>query len=225
MNIGKYKIKLIIFDMNGLMFDTEKLASIHWKEAGEKYNYKIDDKVFIQTIGLKLIETEEVYKEYYGARFPFEKIKNEEINMAENHILSKGLPLKKGLYELLEYIKEKQLKIALATSTNRDKTELLLDLSNTKKYFDIITCGDEIINGKPDPEIFLKTSQVINCQSENCIVLEDSENGIIAAYGAGMLPIMIPDINEPGEEIEAMLFKKFNNLKEVKDYFEDNFKD
>jgi HAD superfamily hydrolase (TIGR01509 family) len=224
MNIGKYKIKLIIFDMDGLMFDTERLASRHWKEAGIKFNYKIDDEVFKETIGLNIIKTEEIYRKHYGAGFPFEKIKNEKINMAENYILSKGVPLKEGIHELLEYIKEKQLKIALATSTNRNKTELLLNLSNTKKYFDIITCGDEIINGKPDPEIFLKTSQKINCQSINCIVLEDSENGIIAAYKAGMLPIMIPDINESREEIEAMLFKKFNNLKEVKDYFEDNLK-
>ena len=224
MNIGKYKIKLIIFDMDGLMFDTERLAFRHWKEAGKKFNYKIDDEVFKKTIGLNVVKTEEIYRKYYGARFPFEKIKNEKINMTENHILSKGLPLKEGLYELLEYIKEKQLKIALATSTNRNKTEILLNLSNTKKYFDIITCSNEIINGKPDPEIFLKTSQKINCRSKNCIVLEDSENGIIAAYRAGMLPIMIPDITEPKEEIEAILFKKFNNLKEVKDYFEYNLK-
>ncbi|GAI10724.1 unnamed protein product [marine sediment metagenome] len=193
-------------------------------EAGKKFNYKIDDEVFKKTIGLNVVKTEEIYRKYYGVRLPFEKIKNEKIIMTENHILSKGVPLKEGLYELLEYIKEKQLKIALATSTNRNKTEILLNLSNTKKYFDIITCGNEIINGKPDPEIFLKTSQKINCQSINCIVLEDSENGIIAAYRAGMLPIMIPDITEPKEEIEAMLFKKFNNLKEVKDYFEYNLK-
>ncbi len=120
--------------------------------------------------------------------------------------------------------KKKKLKIALATSTERKRTEMLLTLSGTKKYFDIITCGDEIVNGKPDPEIFLKTSQKVNCLPENCIVLEDSKNGIIAAYRAGMLPVMVPDIIEPGKEIEAMLFKKFNSLKEVKDYIEDNFK-
>ena len=77
MKIGKYKIKLIIFDMDKLMFDTERLTSVHWKEAGLKFNYKIDDQVFKQTMGLKLMETEEVYKEYYGAGFLFEKIINE----------------------------------------------------------------------------------------------------------------------------------------------------
>jgi len=224
MNIGRHKIKLIIFDMDGLMFDTERLAFIHWKEAGEKFNYKINDKVFKQTIGLKLKETEEVYKEYYGAGFPFKKIKNEKIKLAENYILSEGVPLKEGLYELLEYIKGKKLKMALATSAKKSRMEMLLNLSDTRKYFDVVTYGDEIVNGKPDPEIFLKTSQKVNCPPKNCMVLEDSENGIIAAYKAEMLPVMIPDIIEPGEEIEAMLFKKFCSLKEVKDYFEDNFK-
>ena len=114
--------------------------------------------------------------------------------------------------------------MALATSAKKSRMEMLLNLSDTTKYFDVVTYSDEIVNGKPDPEIFLKTSQKVNCPPKNCMVLEDSENGIIAAYKAEMLPVMIPDIIEPGEEIEAMLFKKFCSLKEVKDYFEDNFK-
>jgi HAD superfamily hydrolase (TIGR01509 family) len=217
MKIKKYKIKLVIFDMDGLMFDTEKLIFRTWKEACKKYKRKVNYRIFKETIGLNRTKTEEVYKKYYGGSFPFEKIIDEAIGLLENHIHSEGVPLKEGLFELLEYIRKKQLKMALATSTSRDRTELLLNLSDTKKYFDLVTCGDEIVNGKPDPEIFLKTSQKIYCPPENCMVLEDSGNGIIAAYRAGMIPVMVPDIIEPGEEIEAMLFKKFNSLKEVKD--------
>jgi len=105
MNIGKYKIKLIIFDMDGLMFDTEALAFRYWKEAAKKFNYKIDDEVFKKAIGLNIAKAEEIYRKYYEACFPFEKIKNEKINIEENHILSKGLPLKEGLYELCLSIK------------------------------------------------------------------------------------------------------------------------
>ena len=224
MKIEKCKIKLIIFDMDGLMFDTERLAYRAWKEAGIKFNYKIDYQIFKKTIGLNIVKTEEIFENHYGSNFPFEKIRNEKIKLEDNYIFSEGIPLKGDLFELLEYIKGKKLKMALATSTNRNRTEFLLNSSGTKKYFDIITCGDEIINGKPDPEIFLKTSQKINCPPKNCMVLEDSENGITAAYRAGMLPVMIPDIIKPGKEIEAMLFKRFDNLKEVKDYFEDNLK-
>ena len=224
MNIGKYKIKLVIFDMDGLMFDTEKLIFKTWKEACKKYKQKVSNKIFKETIGLNRKRTIEVYRKYYDDSLPFEKIIDEAVRLLESRIQSGGVPLKKGLFELLEYIKKKQLKIALATSTRRDRTELLLNLSGTKEYFDAVICGDEIVNGKPNPEIFLKTSQETDCPPENCIVLEDSQNGITAAYRAGMLPVMVPDIIKPGKEIEAMLFKKFNSLKEVKDYFEDNFK-
>lgn len=223
MNIGKYKVKLIIFDMDGLMFDTEKLIYRSWKESCKKYKQNISDDIFIESIGLNRKKTIEAYKKYYDESFPYEGIINETVRIFENHIRSEGVPLKEGLLELLDYNKKKQLKMALATSTSRDRTELLLNLSDTKKYFDIVTCGDEIINGKPDPEIFLKTSQKLNCPPENCVVLEDSENGITAAYRAGMLTIMVPDITKPGKEIKAMLFKKFNSLKEVKDYFRNNF--
>jgi len=220
MDIGIYKIKLIIFDMDGVMFDTERLAKRFWKEAAKKFNYEINDKIFKETIGLNTVKTKKIYEKYYGDKFPYEEMRNEKIKLEKNYILSKGVSVKEGLFELLKYLKGLKLKIALATSTGRERTELLLNLSGAGKYFDIITCGDEIQNGKPDPDIFLETSHKVNCKPKNCIVLEDSKNGVIAAYRAGMLPIMIPDMIEPEEEIKEMLFKKFNNLREVKKYFE-----
>lgn len=224
MKIGKHEIKLIIFDMDGLMFDTERLIYRIQKELGRKYNYEISESIFKKTIGLNSKKTGHIYKKYFGDGFPHEEILNEQRRIERDYILSKGAPIKEGLYELLDYIKSIKLKTALVTSSERIKMELLLDQSDTKRYFDVITCGDEITSGKPDPEIFLKTAQKINCLPENCMVLEDSENGIIAAYKAGMLPVMIPDIIGSMEEIEAILFKKFSSLKEVKDYFKDNLK-
>jgi len=159
MDIGKHKIKLIIFDMDGLMFDTEKLIYKSWKESCKKYKQNLSDKIFIESIGLNRKRTIEVYKKYYDSSFPYEEIIDETMKIFENLIRSEGVPLKEGLLELLEYIKEKKLKIALATSTKRKRTELMLDLSGTGKYFDVVTCGDEIINGKPDPEIFLETAK------------------------------------------------------------------
>ena len=224
MKIGQYSIKLIIFDMDGLMFDTEKLIYKSWKESCKKYKQNLSDKIFIESIGLNRKKTIEVYKKYFGDNFPYEEIIDETMNIFENLIRSEGVPLKEGLLELLKYNKKKQLKMAIATSTKRDRTELMLNLSDTGKYFDVVVCGDEIISGKPDPEIFLETAKKLNYQPENCMVLEDSKNGIIAAYKAGMLPVMVPDIIKPEKEIEAMIFKKFDSLKEVKNYFEDNFK-
>src|SRR4030042_3313504 len=222
MKIGKYKIKLIIFDMDGLMFDTEKLIFKSWKESCKKYKQNLSDKIFIESIGLNRKKTIEIYKKYFAVNFPYEEIIDETMNIFENLIRSEVVPLKEGLLELLQFIRKKHLKLAVATSTKRDRTDLMLNLSDTGKYFDTVICGDEIVNGKPDPEIFLETAKRLNCRPENCIVLEDSKNGIIAAYRAGMLPIMVPDIIQPTKELEDMVFKKFGSLKEVKDFFEDN---
>jgi HAD superfamily hydrolase (TIGR01509 family) len=224
MKIGKHIIKLVISDMDGVMFDTERLAYKIWKELGRKYNYEINKSIYKKTIGLNSKKAKQIYREHFGDSFPHEEMLTKERKIMRNHILSKGAPLKEGLYELLDYIKSKKLKIALVTSSGKKKTELLLDLSDTKKYFDVITCGDEITSGKPDPEIFIRTAQKVGCLPENCMVLEDSENGIRAAYRAGMLPVMIPDISEPEEEIKEMLFKKFSSLKEVRDYLKNNLK-
>ncbi len=220
MKVDGREIKMVIFDMDGLMFDTERLASTTWKEAGEKFGYDIDYDVFRKTVGLNKPESGEVYRKYYGKEFPYEDMRLEKIKLAESHILSNGVPLKEGIFELLKYLKGRGLKIALATLTKRSRTEMLLGLSDTKKYFDLITCGDEIQNGKPDPEIFLTSTRKMNLKPENCIVLEDSEYGIIAASRAGMLPFMVPDLVKPEGELEEMIFKKFNNLKEVKSYLE-----
>ncbi|MDD5601102.1 MAG: HAD family phosphatase [Actinomycetota bacterium] len=220
MNIEGFDIKLVIFDMDGLMFDTERFAKKFWMEASEKFNHKIDDEIFKKTIGLNIKETKEVYKKCYGDEFPYEEIRAEKNKLERNYISLNGVPFKKGLIELLEYLKKIKLKVALATSTGKERAELLLGASGVKKYFDAITCGDDIQNGKPHPDIFLETCKKVGCRPENCIVLEDSENGIIGAYRAGMLPIMIPDMIKPTEDIEAILFKKFNNLIEVKNYFE-----
>ncbi len=224
MKIDNHEINLIIFDMDGVMFDTERLAYNIQKELGKKYKYKIDLSFFKKTIGLNSKKTGYIYKKYFGDGLPYKKIREEREQIMRNQILSKGAPLKEGLYELLDYIKSIKIRLALVTESGREKMELLLEQSGTKRYFDVITCSDETTIGKPDPGIFLQTAQKIGCLPENCIVLEDSENGIRAANMAGMLAVMIPDMDEPGKDIETMLFKKFNNLIEVRDYFKHNLR-
>jgi HAD superfamily hydrolase (TIGR01509 family) len=220
MNIAGFKIELVIFDMDGVLFDSERLSKKLYDIAFMKFGYKMNDRIFNDTIGLNIRKTNKIYKDFYGEGFPFAEIRNEKVKLERNYILLKGVLLKEGLHELLEYLKKIKLKMALATSASRARTELLLDSSGIKKYFGAITCGDEIENGKPEPDIFLETSKKMNCEPENCMVIEDSVSGITAAYRAGMLPVMVPDIVEPDGKINKMLFKKFNNLREIKNYLE-----
>jgi HAD superfamily hydrolase (TIGR01509 family) len=220
---NQLNIELIIFDMDGLMFDTEKISFVSWRQSAVQYGYEIDDEIFRKTIGANLIRTKEIYLNHFGNNFPIEEIINDRSRIAEEIVKSKGVPVKKGLYDLLDYLKQSNIKKAVATSTSRKRALNLLRMANIDKYFDYILCGDEIEKSKPDPEIFLKVSDKLACSPEKCLVLEDSEAGITAAYIAGMLPIMIPDIKEPDDETKALIFKKMNSLMDVKYFLEEFF--
>lgn len=214
------KISLIIFDMDGLMFDTEKLAISAWIEAGKCFDINIPESVVIETIGLDVHGAEKVFKKHLGDNFTFFDVRKLRIEYAKDFIEKNGIPIKKGLYELLEFLDEKDVLKAVATSTERERAKMLLSTANIENKFDIIICGDDISKGKPEPDIFLAVSRKLGCNPQECLVLEDSENGIIAASKANMIPILIPDIKNPSIEIEKLAFKKFNSLIGVKDFIE-----
>ena len=218
MIIENRKIEAVIFDMDGLMFDTEKLAERCWENAGEKFGYEIERKIYKQITGLNIKKAKEIFLDHFGKNFPFDEIRAERIKIANEAVKTEGVPVKKGLFELLEYLEAEKLKIGLATSTEQTRAGLLLDLSDARKYFNAATYGDNVVNGKPAPEIFLTTSEKLEVSPENCIVLEDSEHGIEAAFNAGMLPIMVPDTIQPNENIKKKVFKIFDSLTDVKIY-------
>lgn len=209
--------------MDGLMFDTEKISFISWRDAAARYGYQIDDKIFQKTIGANLISTKDIYFKHFGSNFPVEEIISERVRISEEIIRSNGVPIKKGLYELLDYLSQSNIKKAVATSTSRKRALNLLKLAGIDGIFDYVLCGDEIEKSKPDPEIFLKVSDKLGCFPKGCLVLEDSEAGIEAAYKAGMFPIMIPDMKEPNELTQTLIFKKMDSLSDVKYFLEEFF--
>lgn len=219
--IDRLKFELIIFDMDGLMFDTEKISYISWRDAAARYGYQIDDEIFGKTIGANLTSIKDIYFKYFGNSFPIEEILSERVRIAEEIIELNGVPIKKGLYDLLYYLSQSNIKKAVATSTSRKRALNLLKLAGIDSYFDYILCGDEIEKSKPDPEIFLKVSDKLGCSPQKCLVLEDSEAGIEAAYKAGMFPIMIPDMKEPNELTKTLIFKRMDNLLDVKYFLEE----
>lgn len=213
-------INLIIFDMDGLMFDTEKISYDAWVKAADLFKYHIDWTLFEKTIGANLNDTKAIYLNHFGEQLPFDAIMKERVKISNETIEADGVPIKKGLVELLQTIKHKKIRMAVATSTSRARAIKLLKLSQVDAFFDAILCGDEVKQSKPNPEIFLKVAEKLNCQPENCLVLEDSELGIIAAAHAGMHPIMIPDMKMPSPAIEKLLYRKMDNLLDVKDFIE-----
>ncbi len=213
-------ISAVIFDMDGLMFDTERIAIKTWKKAAEEFGYSVDEALIIKTIGRNSIDTKKIFLASLGNVFPFDEIQQLQVKYIREEIRKNGVPIKEGLYELIRSCKRHDISMAVATSTERKRAEDLIKQSNTWKYFDVIVCGDEVLNGKPEPDIFLTAAEKLRVQPDKCLALEDSESGIIAACKAGMIPILIPDLKEPSKEAKACAYKICNTLREVLEIIE-----
>ncbi len=209
------KIKGVIFDMDGLMFDTELLTFKIWNEILTEKGYDYSFEIYKQTIGIRTVEVKKYYADLYGESFNYDEIYKEAIERFWKYTETKGVPIKEGLFELLDFLKEQKIKIALATSTTTKSAREILRRANVLEYFDKLVCGDMVTNGKPHPEIFLKAVKELELKAEDCVGLEDSINGIKSLYSANIKAIMVPDLIEPTDEIKPMIYKVSKNLKEV----------
>jgi len=208
-------IKGIIFDMDGLMFDTERLVIKAWDFAGKQMGYSITKDIVIKTLGLNTENTRRVFIEHLGNNFDFYVIRKIRVDYMTDYIDKNGIPIKTGLIELLDFLKSNHYKMTVATSTEKEKTEYYFKKANISYYFDDIVCGDMIERGKPEPDIYLKASKIIGVAPNECLALEDSPIGILSAYRAGMKPVMIPDLVMPNEETNKILYAKLPTLFDV----------
>ncbi|MDP4153947.1 MAG: HAD family phosphatase [Bacillota bacterium] len=213
------KINLVIFDMDGLMFDTEKLSYEGWSLGCSRYGYKLTDDFFKTLVACNMKVIEHRFCKHFGEDTPYKQIESIWDDYIVDTIKEKGIPVKKGLLELLDYLDEKGIHKAVASSSDRTRVELCIKSANIMERFDCIICGSDIKRGKPEPDIFLTAAERLNCAASECAVLEDSENGILAASRAGMMPIMVPDLIQPSDETKKLYHKKLDSLLDVRDYF------
>lgn len=208
-------IKAVVFDMDGLMFDTERLTIQAWDYAGEKLGFGKMGHMVYKTLGMNVENARKIFIKEYGNKIIEEDLAEYSRKFFDNYFNKYGIPLKSGLIELLNYLKENKYKIAVATSSNKETALKHFKRANITEYFDAIVCGDMIKNSKPAPDIYLKASELLGCMPSECLALEDSPNGICSAFSAGLIPVMIPDLIEPTKEIIKLLHSKLMNLNEV----------
>lgn len=208
-------IQGVIFDMDGLMFDTESAMLRGWLKAGEVLHYDITEELILSVMGLVEENICQRFMERLGADFPYEQVRDLQMRYVDEEMDTQGVPVKKGLFDLLEYLKQSGMKTAVATSTARARAEKLLNLSGAMPYFDFVICGDMVHRGKPDPDIYLQAAKALKLSPQECIGLEDSRNGIFSVYNAGMKAVMIPDLIQPDKEMQAVIYRKFEDLSRV----------
>ena len=215
MNLNINKTKAIIFDMDGVIFDTEMVYLKVWSKVFEKYGYKMTKEIYTSVLGTGRENVKKVFVNNYGSNLPIDDMyKEKDENLAKE--IEKGVALKAGAYEILKYLKENDFKIALATSAISKRAFKQLKQANIYKFFDAVVCRDEVEKTKPNPDIFLKAADKLNVNKSECIVIEDSSAGIKAAFNAGMIPIHVIDLKDADSDILEMAYKSFNNLNDVK---------
>lgn len=205
----------VIFDMDGVIFDSETLVFRCWNVVAEKYGVKDVEKVCTECLGINAVETKEIFLRHYGSDFPYDEYKKEMAELFHKSAAEGGLKLKTGVVELLTFLKEQNYKIALASSTRRAVVEAELTGAGIIQYFDEIICGDMVKKSKPEPDIYLKAAEKIDVSPDKCYAIEDSYNGIRSAHRAGMAVIMVPDMLPVNEEMEETCCNIFDSLFQV----------
>ena len=211
----KLDIKTVIFDMDGTIIDSEPISKAGWYKGIEHHGLEMPDELFAHLLGRGIDTAKQLLMDYYGPDFNFENVLTVRREHVKAHIDRHGLPMKKGLIYLLDKLDSLGIKKCIATSAGQADMEYRLNSLNLLSRFDGFVSGDQIENGKPHPEIFLKAAKLMETEPANCIVLEDSLTGVAAAYNAGIKVIMIPDMVQPDEEALGRIFMTCVDLEEV----------
>ena len=210
--------KAVIFDMDGLMINSERVTFEGYQLVMRKLGLSISEDFYKQLLGKTLPTAYQIFYNEYGDDFPMEQVLNDVHQYMADLFDQEGVPLKKGLLELLIYLKENNYKTIVATSSTRKRVDHILGLADIIKYFDDSICGDEVTHGKPHPEVFLRACEKLGVNPSDAIVLEDSEAGIQAAYSGNIDVICIPDMKCPEQEFEKMTTKILDSLDQVIDF-------
>lgn len=209
----------VVFDMDGVLFDTQKVYTRTWMEVAEILNLPDFDEPAFQCIGRNRMDQEIILRKYYPQGFPFDEFYRLKNEIFDRHIREDGIPLMKGTKELLEYLKENDAKVAIASSSRRDVIQHHINETGLTDYFQKIVGGDMVVHSKPCPDIYIKACEELQVIPEETFAIEDSYNGIRSASSAGMKTVMIPDVQPPTEEMDSLLFKRFRDLIELMEYF------
>ena len=216
--------KAVIFDMDGVIFDSERAVYNGWKELSEKYGFENLDIPYMKCIGVNAASSRQIFLDYYGEDFPYDKYKDEQSKNYHEKYDGGKLPLKKGVRELLQNLKINNYKVAIASSTRTALVVRQIEEAGLAQYFDVIVGGDMVSRSKPEPDIFLRACDELDCEPGEAYVIEDSYNGVRAAFAARMHPIMVPDMLPPDERVDGKLTALCGDLEDVCRFLEKNGK-
>ena len=212
-------IEALLFDMDGLLLDTERMQDKIWDKAKEHFHYDFNESFKKEMRGINIQASLKIYEKYFGKNFDYQTVLKWRRAYFMEIAKNEGIPIKKGALELLRYVRQKGIHCALATSTERNRFMQYIPYleENIFDFFDVIVDGSMVKHSKPDPEIFLLAADQLGVDIKNCMILEDSINGVKAGIASGAMTVMIPDLMQPTDEIKDKVYCILNDLSEVID--------
>ena len=205
----------VVFDVDGVLFDTERLMHQIWHEVGAEMGWPQPGRDYLEFVGNGRSVIFEKMLTFYGPDFPKEEFLTTCSQTLQDRVEQFGVPLKPGAREILEFLHQKNIPIAIATSTAMRRTGKRMELTGLSPYFSAMITGDQVTRGKPDPEIYRLACQTLGTDPARTLAVEDSRNGILSATAAGMPTVMIPDMIPPTPELEALLCQRCESLREL----------
>lgn len=205
----------VLFDMDGVVLDTEKLYTRFWQEAANALGYPMTKE---QALGMRSLNRGAglaKMQTYFGPDVDYDKIREKRIELMDAFVAKEGVTVKPGVRELLAYLKTQGIKTAIATSSPMERTLLYLTSVGLQDSFDELVSGYMVEKGKPEPDIFLYAAKKLGVEPRRCMVLEDSPAGILAAHRAGCKPVMVPDQDEPDPDTMSLIFAKVKRVDQV----------
>jgi HAD superfamily hydrolase (TIGR01509 family) len=207
--------QLALFDMDGLLFDTERLFLSLTDQTEAEIGYSIPRELHMEAIGRSFADVSRLFRDHFGPDFPTQTFFHRTKERVNAHVREHGMPVKPGVPELLAALADRSVRRVLASSSPLRLIRESLSAAGMTNTFSSITGGDEVERGKPAPDIFLLAARRAGTDPADCVVFEDSNNGVRAARAAGMRAVMVPDIKEPEEEVRGMAFGVYADLHAV----------
>ena len=208
-------IRGVLFDMDGLVLDSEILYTRFWREAAQAlgYNMTVEQSLGMRSLGKK--QGQPYLESLFGPGIDYTTLRNKRIERMDAYVAVHGIAPKPGIYELMDYLNANGIAAAITSSSPMASIRTHLDAANLLHRFQKLCSGHDIPNGKPAPDIYLLGASELGLHPEECLALEDSPTGILSAYRAGCLPVMIPDLDQPREETTALLYAKADSLSDI----------